>query len=60
LCVPVSVALEDKELKMKKETPKKPYFTRFLEPQDLAKVQGARPPFHTLRYPSDDDEGVPL
>lgn len=45
---------------MKKETPKKPYFTRFLEDQDLAKVQGARPPFHTLRYPSDDDEGVPL
>jgi len=45
---------------MKKMAPKTPYFTRFLEKQELAKIQGGRPPFVTLKYPSDDDEGVPL
>lgn len=60
LHVPISEVLEDKELTMKKIAPKKPYFTRFLEPQELAKIQGGRPPYVTLKYPSDDDEGVPL
>ena len=39
----------------------KPFFVRFLEGQDFPEVQtevkAGRPPFHTLKYPSDDDEG---
>lgn len=46
-------------MKKKQET-RKPFFVRFLEKQELEQAQGARPPFHTLKYPSDDDEGVPL
>lgn len=46
-------------MKNEKSNPaKKPYFVRFLEDQELAKVSGARPPFVTLKYPSDDDEGT--
>lgn len=45
----------------KKNTTKKPFFVRFLEAQELDSVQGARPPLHTLKYPSDEEEdGVPL
>ena len=32
--------------------PKKPFFTRYLEKQELDNVTGAR----TLKYPSDGDE----
>lgn len=48
-----------------------PFFARFLEAQDFPQVKtdikagpkpgggggGGGPPFHTLKYPSDDDEG---
>lgn len=44
-------------MKPKKSTDRKPFFTRFLENQELGHVQGGRPPFVTLKYPSDDDEG---
>lgn len=37
----------------KPKTTKKPFFARFLESQELAKVQGGG----TLKYPSDKDEG---
>lgn len=40
----------------KNSTAKKPFFVRFLEAQELDNVQGARPPFHTLKYPSDEEE----
>jgi len=43
---------------MKKGT-KQPYFTRFLEKQELAEVQGGCPCV-TLKYPSDHDEEVTL
>jgi hypothetical protein len=43
---------QETEMK-KKEAPKEPYFTRFLEKQELAKVEGARA---TLKDPSDTDE----
>ncbi len=38
-----------------------PFFARFLEDQkidkaDAKRVSGGRPPFVTLKYPSDDDE----
>lgn len=45
---------------MKKSTPNKPFFARFLEKQELSRARGGRPPFHTLKYPSDDDEDVTL
>lgn len=38
----------------KPKTTKKPFFARFLESQELAKVQGGT----TLKYPSDKDEEV--
>jgi len=44
-------------MKPKKDLDKKPFFARFLENQELEHVQGGRPPLHTLKYPSDDDEG---
>jgi hypothetical protein len=37
----------------KPKTTKKPFFARFLETQELAKVEGGG----TLKYPSDSDEG---
>jgi len=37
---------------MKKEARKQPYFVRFLEKQELARVSGSQ----TLKYPSDSDE----
>jgi hypothetical protein len=43
-------------MKPKKDTGKKPFFARFLEKQELERVQGGRPPFHTLKYPSDEEE----
>lgn len=44
---------------MKKTAPKKPYFARFLEHQELSEVQGGWPVV-TLKYPSDVDENVTL
>jgi len=41
---------------MKKEARKQPYFVRFLEKQELARVSGSSIAV-TLKYPSDDDEG---
>ena len=51
---------------MQKKKKKVPFFARFLEGQKFPKVKtdlkaGPRPggpPFVTLKYPSDDDEGV--
>lgn len=42
---------------MKKKQPKRrnPFFVRFLESQDMEKVQGAKPD-QTMKYPSDGDE----
>lgn len=40
---------------MKKEAKRQPYFVRFLENQELARVSGTA--LQTLKYPSDDDEG---
>jgi hypothetical protein len=40
----------------KPKTTKKPFFARFLESQELAKVNGGA----TLKYPSDRDEDVTL
>jgi len=39
----------------KKELPSKPFFTRFLEKQEVQDVTGGGPQ-HTLKYPSDGDE----
>ena len=44
---------------MKKTAPKKPYFARFLEHQELSEVQGGWP-LVTQKYPSDHDENVTL
>lgn len=44
---------------MKKEARKQPYFVRFLEKQELARVSG-RSIQVTLKYPSDTDENVTL
>lgn len=41
----------------KKESSNKPYFARFLEDQELARVGGGGGDVHTLKYPSDNDEG---
>ena len=41
---------------MQKKPTKKPFFARFLESQELAKVEGGA----TLKYPSDRDEDVTL
>jgi len=42
----------------KQNSSKKPYFARFLEDQELARVDGGgRGDLQTLKYPSDDDEG---
>ncbi len=43
-------------MKKQNETTRRPFFTRFLEGQELSKVRGGGPPYHTLKYPSDDDE----
>jgi len=43
---------------MKKNAKRQPYFVRFLEKQELARVSGSE--FVTLKYPSDDDENVTL
>lgn len=43
-------------MKKKQQTiDKKPFFARFLEAQELAKAQGAKPD-QTMKYPSDGDE----
>ncbi len=39
----------------KKPLPIKPFFTRFLEQQQLQDVTGGKPPT-TLKFPSDGDE----
>lgn len=39
----------------KKPLPTKPFFTRFLEQQQLKEVTGGKPA-QTLKYPSDSDE----
>lgn len=40
-----------------KKVPNKPFFTRFLEQQQLQAVAGGKPPpDHTLKFPSDSDE----
>lgn len=44
---------------MKTKKTAKPYFTRFLEKQELEQVQGGIV-FVTLKYPSDNDEEVTL
>jgi len=41
---------------MKKDK-KKPFFARYLETQQLEEVTGGKPPFQTLKYPSDKEEG---
>jgi hypothetical protein len=38
-----------------KELPSKPFFTRFLEKQELQDAAGGRPET-TMKYPSDGDE----
>jgi hypothetical protein len=40
-----------------KELPSKPFFTRFLEKQELQDVTGGKPE-QTMKYPSDSDETV--
>lgn len=40
----------------KKQAPKQPFFTRFLEEQKLQEVTGGGGPLHTLKFPSDNDE----
>lgn len=43
---------------MKKQNPSnRPYFARFLENQELARVGGGGGDVQTLKYPSDNDEG---
>ena len=57
------------------QKPQVPFFVRFLEAQETLQVRtdvkaggpggghggGGGPPFHTLKYPSDDEEGgVPI
>lgn len=47
--------------KVRKERKEVPFFARFLEGQ-FPRVKsdlraGKKPPFYTLKYPSDDDEG---
>ena len=49
---------------MKKKKKKVPFFARLLESQKFPRVKtnvkaGKGPPFHTLKYPSDDDPGLP-
>ena len=51
---------------MKKKKKKVPFFARLLESQRFPRVKtdikagpGKGPPFHTLKYPSDDDPGLP-
>jgi len=40
---------------------KKPFFARFLEAQELENVQGGiRPPYQTMKFPSDSDEHVTM
>jgi hypothetical protein len=39
----------------KQQTPAKPFFTRFLEKQELHGVAGGQPD-QTLKFPSDSDE----
>ena len=41
--------------KQQQHTEKKSFFARFLEGQELAKVQGAKPD-QTMKFPSDGDE----
>ena len=44
---------------MKKQSSNdKPFFARFLEPQELSGVAGGGGPITTQKYPSDDDEDV--
>ena len=52
------------EKKGRKDNKEVPFFTRFLERQEFPRVKShvkaaKKPPFHTLKYPSDDDEGWP-
>ena len=41
-------------MKKQNET-RQPFFSRFLESQELSRVQGGKP-IETLKYPSDTDE----
>lgn len=46
--------------KRRDQTPKKPFFARFLEGQEVVQAHGAIPPRAiTLKAPSDDDEVPP-
>ena len=51
----VAAVDRDQALAMQKKS-KKPFFARFLESQELAKVDGGA----TRKYPSDSDEHVTL
>ena len=51
---------------MKKKQKEVPFFARLLESQRFPKVKtdlkagpGKGPPLYTLKYPSDDDPGLP-
>lgn len=44
----------------KQDSSNKPYFARFLENQELARVGGGAKDVQTLKYPSDNDEEVTL
>jgi hypothetical protein len=54
------VHLKEKHMSEPKKPALKPFFTRFLDQQDLRKVSGGGvvvPPIeHTMKYPSDGDE----
>jgi hypothetical protein len=43
-----------------KTSTRKPFFARFLENQEMEQANGGRPPYQTLKYPSDNDEGGPV
>lgn len=45
-------------MKKQNESTRRPFFTRFLEGQELARARGGK--FVTLKYPSDNDEEVTL
>lgn len=46
-------------MKKQVKTQNKPFFARFLEAGDLEQANGGKPPLHTLKWPSDDDEWIP-
>jgi hypothetical protein len=49
---------------MKENKKEEPFFAKYLEAQDLPKIRtnikAGGPPRHTLKYPSDNDEGEPV